>query len=240
MLFEIEERKPKKIPFIERVKPFILSARPKVRTYFGAPQAALGELLSRVGIGACVSPTTKKHFDSYAFYFLDNGAFRCWKMGKPFDEKAFFSLIELSLKAEKQADFLVLPDKVGKGRESLEFSSHYAERLKGTGIPFALALQDGMEEKEVAEFVKTYGVKVLFIGGTTEWKWRTAPEWKRLADRLGVKCHLARVPSARRVIQARKIGVDSVDTTAVLWEERKMIPYLRALSARIGEQPCLL
>ena len=239
MLFEVEERKPERPPFVERIRPLVLSACPKVKTYFGAPQKALGELLALVGIGACVSPTTKKHFDSYAFYFLDNGAFRCWKKGVPFDEKVFFDLIDLSLKAKKQADFLVLPDKVGEGRKSLEFSSYYAEKLKGISVPFALALQDGMEEKEVADFVRTYGVKVLFIGGTTEWKWRTAPAWKELSERLGVKVHLARVPSAKRVIQARKIGVHSIDTTAVLWEERKVRTYLKALSLQIREHSCL-
>ena len=223
---------PKKASFIERIRPFIEKFKgktPKIKTYFGAPQRSLGELLSQVGIGACVSPTTKKHFDSYAFYFLDNGAFGYWKRGERFKEKPFFNLIEKSLRAKRKADFLVLPDLVGEGKRSLEFSAYYAEKLKGIEIPFALALQDGMEEKEVADFVRTYGVKVLFIGGTTEWKWRTAIKWKELAEKLSVSCHLARVPSARRVRQARKVGVDSIDTTAVLWEERKFIGYIEAL-----------
>jgi hypothetical protein len=162
---------PKKTPFIERIRPFINHYRgktPKVKTYIGAPQKALGELLAEVGIGACVSPTTKKHFDSYAFYFIDNGAFRYWLRREPFYEKPFFNLIEKSLKASKQADFLVLPDLIGRGRESLEFSSTYAEKLKGVGIPFALALQDGVEEEEVEEFVRAYGVRVLFVGGNYE------------------------------------------------------------------------
>jgi hypothetical protein len=160
-----------KKPFAERVKLFLKEfqgKKPLVRTYLGAPQKALGELLTQVGIGACVSPATKKHFDSYLFYFLDNGAFGCWIRGEEFDTAPFLSLVEKSLKAQKKADFLVLPDLIGRGKKSLEFSALWAERLDGIEIPFALALQDGVEEEEVEEFVRAYGVRVLFVGGNYE------------------------------------------------------------------------
>jgi len=233
-LFEMEEfnRKREKASFVERIKPFIKAyqrKRPKVKTYFGAPQKALGELLAEIGIGACISPSTKKHFDSYAFYFIDNGAFGYWIKGKEFNPTPFLNLVEKSLRANKKADFLVLPDLIGKGKESLEFSSKWAEELKGVGIPFALALQDGMEEVEVEEFVRVHDIKVLFVGGTTKWKWKTAPKWVKLAKKLGIKCHIGRVPSVKRVYQARKVGAHSIDTTAVLWEERKFRNYLQAL-----------
>lgn len=222
----------KKAPFIERIKPLIERFKgktPKIKTYFGAPQRALGELLAEIGIGACVSPTTKKHFDSYLFYFLDNGAFKYWLKGEPFKERPFFNLIEKSLKSGKRADFLVLPDLIGRGKESLEFSASYAEKLKGIEIPFALALQDGMEEGEVRDFVSCYCVEVLFVGGTTRWKWETAPKWVRLAEELGIKCHIGRVPSVKRIYQARKLGAHSIDSTAPLWEERKFIGYIEAV-----------
>ena len=245
MLFDVEvyrQEKRVKVPFVERIRPFLEGANPKIKCYFGAPQRTLGRLLAKAGIGACVSPTTKKHFDSYGFYFLDNGAFRYWIRGEEFKDGPFFSLVEASLKAEKRADFLVLPDLIGQGLKSLEFSSLYAEKLKGTGIPFALALQDGMEKdtSAVADFVREYGVKVLFVGGTTEWKWRTAPFWNALAKELSISCHVGRVPSAKRVYQARRMEVDSIDTTAVLWEERKMVSYLRALSVDLVGVPLLV
>jgi len=229
-------------PFVERIKPFLnefQGKRPFVRTYLGAPQKALGELLAQVGIGACVSPATKKHFDSYLFYFLDNGAFGCWLRKEPFNPVPFLSLVEKSLKASKKADFLVLPDLIGKGKESLEFSALWAERLDGIEIPFALALQDGMEEVEVEEFVRVYGVKVLFVGGTTEWKWRTAEKWVKLAERLGIKCHVGRVPSAKRVYQARIVGAHSIDTTAALWVESKFKNYIRVLFRELPVQKSL-
>jgi len=243
-LFEMEEfnRKREKASFIERIKLLIKTyqgKRPKVKTYFGAPQKALGELLAEIGIGACVSPSTKKHFDSYAFYFLDNGAFGYWIKGKEFNPTPFLNLVEKSLRANKKADFLVLPDLIGRGKESLEFSSKWTEELKGVGIPFALALQDGMEEVEVEEFVIAYGVRVLFVGGTTPWKWRTAPRWVKLAERLGIECHIGRVPSAKRVYQARMAGAHSIDTTAVLWEESKFRNYIRALFKELPVQESL-
>lgn len=225
--------------FVKRIRPFILKNSPKIRTYVGAPTKTLGELLSLIGVGACVSPTTKKHFDSYAFYFLDNGAFMYWKRGESFKEKPFLNLVEKSLKARKRADFLVLPDLVGKGKESLEFSASYAERLKGVDIPLALALQDGMEEKDVEEFVKSYRVKVLFVGGTTEWKWRTVRKWIKLSRRLGLTCHVARVPSVKTVMAARRAGADSIDSTAPLWSEKKMIRFLEAVSRPIVAQGVL-
>jgi len=231
-----------KKPFAERVKLFLKEfqgKKPLVRTYLGAPQKALGELLAQVGIGACVSPATKKHFDSYLFYFLDNGAFGCWIRGEEFDTAPFLSLVEKSLKAQKKADFLVLPDLIGRGKKSLEFSALWAEKLDGIEIPFALALQDGMEEVEVEEFVRAHGVKVLFVGGTTEWKWRTAEKWVKLAERLGIKCHVGRVPSAKRVYQARIVGAHSIDTTAALWVESKFKNYIRALFRELPVQKSL-
>ena len=243
MLFTISESSPSKVPFIERLKPLIKTyqgKKPKVKTYLGAPQKALGELLAEVGIGACVSPSTKKHFDSYAFYFLDNGAFGYWIKGKKFNSIPFLNLVEKSLKAQKKADFLVLPDLIGKGKESLEFSSMWAEKLRGVGIPFALALQDGMEEVEVEEFVRAYNVKVLFVGGTTPWKWRTAEKWVNLAERLGIKCHIGRVPSAKRVYQARRAGAHSIDTTQALWKEGKFMNYIEAvMKPSFYQQPTL-
>ena len=97
-MFEVEKLEGRKSKsFADRIKPFLSGMNPPtIKTYFGAPGKKLGELLAKAGIGACVSPTTKKHFDSYAFYFIDNGAFRCWKRGEKFREKPFFNLIELS------------------------------------------------------------------------------------------------------------------------------------------------
>jgi len=201
-----------------------------MKAYLGEPTGKIANEMKDLGIGACISPFTKQNIRRHAFWFLDNGAFTYWKRRQPFSEKAFYKLLN---KAElhKRPDFVILPDLVASP-QSLKFSESWLNRLEREGYRhnWALALQDGMTADDIKAFLRGAPISVLFVGGTIEWKLRTGHKWVELAHEQGIKCHIGRVGSMKRVIWARRIGADSIDSSLPLFSREKLDRFLRALT----------
>jgi hypothetical protein len=145
-------------------------------------------------------------------YALDNGAWTAFQKGEPFDVAAFERAVKL-LGAD--ADWIVLPDIVMGGLESLELSLRWLRKLRRRvalrGRRFLIAVQNGMEEvaKRIARWL---GPSVgIFVGGDTVWKLSTMGAWSRLAHDHGAICHVGRVNTARRIHACEAAGVDSFD-----------------------------
>jgi len=142
-------------------------------------------------------------------YALDNGAWSAHQKGEPFDEAAFVTAVEL---LGRDADFIIVPDIVAGGARSLEFSLTWLPRLEGIA-PLLLAVQDGMMAAEIEPLVGDH--LGLFVGGTTQWKERSLPEWGCVAHRSGAWLHVGRVNSARRIALCAAAGADSFDGSSV-------------------------
>jgi hypothetical protein len=140
-------------------------------------------------------------------YALDNGAWHCFQHQLPFDEAAFLAAYR---KLGMGADFCVLPDIVAGGQRSLEFSLSWFPRLGD--CPNYLAVQDGMEPNDILPIRKIDG---LFVGGTSKWKELTMPMWGSVARLMGIKLHIGRVNSARRIHLCAAAGADSFDGSSV-------------------------
>lgn len=194
-----------------------------MRAYVGKPNGSkmllklwsqgLGQVVARGELPPTCSP-----------WFYDNGAFRDWKAGKPFDEAAFTSDVTLIALAQWKPDFIVLPDVVAGGLKSLHHSLRWVPMLRGAA-PLYLAVQDGMTPADVRPVVPDG----LFVGGSLKWKIRTAPEWVKLAHQAGVPCHVGRCGTARRVAWAKRIGADSIDSSLPLWSSEKLQVFLSAM-----------
>jgi hypothetical protein len=141
-------------------------------------------------------------------YVLDNGAWGCHQRGKPFDAAQFERAVAA---VGEGARWIVLPDIVGGGEASLEFSLKWIERLRH--FPLMLAVQDGMTISDVSDIVGYFGMGI-FVGGTTDWKLSTLPSWGNLAQRHKVRLHVARVNSVRRIRLCAAAGADSFDGTS--------------------------
>lgn len=142
-------------------------------------------------------------------YALDNGAWTAFQKGEPFDVPAFEKAVEWGAAA---ADWLILPDIVGGGIESLRFSMEWAPRLAGL-CPLLLAVQDGMTPADVAPIV---GAQIgIAVGGSTEWKEQSLPAWGALARETGAYLHVLRVNTCRRIDLCRDAGADSFDGSSV-------------------------
>lgn len=143
---------------------------------------------------------------------IDNGAWPAFINKLPFDGNKFIRLADQHGPA---ADWVVIPDKVAAGLESLEFSESWMPKLHGLKL-LLLAVQDGMEPDDVSAFFRRYPRQGfgIFLGGSTEWKLRTMYGWGMVAHALGVYYHVARVNSAKRIKLAQEAGADSIDGTS--------------------------
>lgn len=194
-------------------------------------------LLANEGIGSCVIRGRIDRSPRLTPWFYDNGAYEDWKAQRPFDAAAFEHDVPLCQASAPPPRFAVIPDLVAQGRTSLDFSSAWRKKLPDD-LQWYLALQDGMEGPDVCQFVVDHRVAGIFVGGTLPWKLRTAERWVRLAHDLGLKAHIGRVGTGRRIAWARDIGADSIDSSLPLWSAENAAVFLRTLRQQGLFRPC--
>lgn len=156
-------------------------------------------------IGWLISPDGWRRPPSWMPYALDNGAFGAWSNNRPWDEGAYMALLERA-RAHARPLWAVVPDVVTDKEATLAMWDVWAPRVKETlpGVPLAFAAQDGMTPKDVPA-----DAEVVFIGGSTEWKWRAARGFCEAFKRV----HIARVNSERKLWQCYELGAESCDGT---------------------------
>lgn len=160
-------------------------------------------------------------------WVLDNGAFKLWKSGKPFDGAKFWAVVEQARAFHTRPDFVVCPDVVAGGLESLALSLAWADRIEPTGLKMALVVQDGMSEADVAPHLHRFAV--LFIGGSLEWKLSTLSYWARVARDHGIQVHAGRIGGRKRMLLAKRAGIDSVDSRVPLFSDGNFANFVTAL-----------
>lgn len=143
-------------------------------------------------------------------YAIDNGAWIAHQNKLPFDADAFLELVDRRAGA---ADFVVVPDIVCGGMDSLEFSVSWLSRLRMVRH-LLLPLQDGMEASKVESVLRTWPSLGLFLGGSTEFKLNTMLAWGMVAHAFGRWYHVGRVNTARRIWMCEHAGADSFDGTS--------------------------
>jgi hypothetical protein len=141
----------------------------------------------------------------------DNGAFEDWRHGRPFDDAQFRADL-VAMSSGPAPDFVVLPDIVAGGLDSLALSMRYLAELPRQD--WYLAVQDGMTPEDVPW---ACGIAGIFVGGTLEWKLGAGAAWVAAAHDHGLRCHVGRVGTRRRVAWAKASGADSVDSCLPMW-----------------------
>ena len=143
-------------------------------------------------------------------YGIDNGAWKAFNQGQPFDEIAFRSLLRLR---GEQADFVVIPDLVAEGERSFHYSLTWLSRMAHVSTPL-LAVQDGMTPGSVRAFLASDPRIGIFLGGSTEWKLSQIRDWGVFAAELGRHYHVGRVNTGRRIRLCEEAGALSFDGTS--------------------------
>ena len=142
-------------------------------------------------------------------YAIDSGAWTAHNSGTPFNEPAFVRVVEL-LGAD--ADFIVCPDIVCGGLESLALSLRWLPWVLARTRVALIPAQNGMVPADLAPHL---GPRVgVFVGGDDDFKDGTMLEWSALAHRCGAICHVGRVNCLKRIRLCRAAAVDSADGTS--------------------------
>lgn len=140
-------------------------------------------------------------------FAMDNDAFQTFTSGKEYDFIKWLSFLGDVKSTGRTPLWALVPDVVGNRDKTLEQWDMFNQEVSVTyGWKSALAVQDGMTRDDVLGL--NFQPDVIFVGGTTEWKWGTAHLWCRDFPRV----HVGRVRS-RRLPYCQQIGAESCDGT---------------------------
>mgnify|MGYP003151849368 CR=1 FL=1 len=178
-----------------------------MRIYLGNHSSLeFGYLQGKYGnMGWLLSPKSlpKTKLRSFIPVAFDNDAYSV-KEGEEWNEEAWYSMLSKMEKDKVTPEFVLIPDVVGDKRRTLENFFVYREAVSRRGWPVAMAVQDGMVPQDVP-----CTVDVIFVGGTTSWKWKSLPMWTQAFPRV----HCGRVNSLEKLKLCKELGVESVDGT---------------------------
>jgi hypothetical protein len=160
-------------------------------------------------------------------YFHDNGKFHAEVHQKPWTPNPF----KILMKKYPNYDFVVIPDvpQINPTKDrvigrklallSIRESINYIDKIPG---PAYFAVQDWMMQSDITPLIER--VDGLFVGGSLEWKIKTAFDWSNLAHAYKKKCHVGRVNQYETLRYMHYCGIDSVDgSTASRHDDPKEI-----------------
>ena len=140
-------------------------------------------------------------------YGCDNDRFAAAVKKTPWDEAAYIDMLTKAARMSKLGRpprWILVPDVPFDREGTLIEWERWAPRLKTYGWPLAFAVQDGMTQEDVPA-----DAAVIFVGGSTEWKWATVWDWCANNNRV----HVGRVNSYRLLWNSHDAGAESCDGT---------------------------
>jgi hypothetical protein len=157
-------------------------------------------------IGWLIGPTAmpKTKLRKWMPFALDNDAFSVWTNKTEWNESAWQAMLNKVSRFNADPLWALVPDVVADRDGTLKKWELFSPVITAFGWPRAFAVQDGMTPKDVPR-----NADVVFVGGTTAWKWRTVKIWTSNFLRV----HVGRVNSVERLQLCEEIGVESVDGT---------------------------
>jgi hypothetical protein len=164
-------------------------------------------------------------------YAGDNNRFPCWQKKIEWNESAYRNFLEWCYRAALGGQpplWLLVPDVVADRDGTLREWDKWSSVIENYGFPLAFAVQDGMSVTDVPD-----AASVIFVGGSTEWKWRTARLWCESFPRV----HIGRVNGYKDLLKSQCYGAESVDGTG--WtrgDSRQLAGLERWLEEEAGER----
>jgi len=137
-------------------------------------------------------------------YALDNGAWVSFANQLEWSESRWRNLIDEVERKPFRPLWALVPDVVTDRERTIENWHRYAPVVQRAGISAAFAVQDGMSLEDIP-----YNADVIFVGGSTAWKWRTLESWCAAFPRV----HVGRVNSYQKLIRCWEAGAESTDGT---------------------------
>ncbi len=152
-------------------------------------------------IGHLYSPGAQRGPFPFCEYALDNGVFA---KGNDWTPGPWVKMLDWARLSGQRPLWNLVPDFVADREETLRRWEQYAPVARSYGWPLAFAAQDGMEPSDVPP-----DADVVFVGGSTDWKWNTYRDWCAAFPRV----HIGRVNTYRRLFDCYDAGAESTDGT---------------------------
>jgi hypothetical protein len=176
--------------------------------------------------------------EDFEKWVAENGAYNDFQEKQPFSVARFvrfLAWVAAEIRAGRPPQWIVLPDIVCGGEDSLNLSMNWLRWLRRCaafrGQTFMLCVQNGMDtcKRMLARIKRVIGPKVgIFVGGDSNWKEVTARFWCQLARSVGGLSHVGRVNTARRIEIVGDAGAHSFDGTSVTRFPKTLQPLDRA------------
>lgn len=165
---------------------------------------AAGRWPGKVGLLLGPAYFTKQAIRPWLPYVLDNDAFSAWTNGTEWNHAAWTAMLQRAMLHKHKPSWVLVPDVVTDKAATLANWEKHAPEAATYRWPLAFAAQDGMTPDDVPS-----DAAIVFIGGSTEWKWRSLPTWCANFRRV----HVGRVNNIEKVYHCEDMGVESVDGT---------------------------
>ena len=169
---------------------------PMIHSWAGKPPGKMGWL-----IGPSAMPKTKLR--PWMPFALDNDAFSAWSKKREWDVHMWLTMMGQVKVSGLVPRWALVPDVVADRDGTLEKWEKYSPIAAQFGWDLAFAVQDGMTPADLPDNC------VVFVGGTTDWKWQNLPMWTETGRRV----HVGRVNEINKVLWCEELGVESVDGT---------------------------
>lgn len=147
---------------------------------------------------------------------LDNGVYGAFASGRIWDESPLYAWLDKH--SDKSPEWVVVPDSIGNKHETIKQWKNHAPRIAAYGVKLAMAVQDGMTPEDVPP-----DAEVVFVGGSTQWKWRNLRQWTAAFPRV----HVGRVNTYRLLWMAHEAGAESCDGTGWFRGDQSQLNGLR-------------
>lgn len=134
-------------------------------------------------------------------YACDNDAFAS---GAAWSAPAWRVMLARVRQSAHRPRWILVPDVVCDRQATLRRWARFAPEAAAVDVPLAFAVQDGMKAADVPS-----AAAVVFVGGSTAWKWGTLRVWCREFARV----HVGRVNTVDRLWRCQDAGAESVDGT---------------------------
>jgi hypothetical protein len=182
-------------------------------------------------IGHLFSPGAQRGPFPFCKYALDNGVFA---KGPDWEPAAWIKMLEWAKLSGQSPLWNLVPDSVGDRDATLRKWDEYSPVARRYGWPLAFAVQDGMTHADVPK-----EAAVVFVGGSTEWKWNTYRDWCAAFPHV----HIGRVNTYRRLYDCYDAGAASTDGTGFMRgnqrQKRGLVAFLeetRGLKKRVMQE----
>lgn len=178
-------------------------------------------------IGWLISPNSWKVPPEWMPYALDNGAFGAWSQKTEWDKDAFVELL-YRVVPHRRPLWVAVPDVVADREATIAKWPRWSQLIREiVNVPLAFVVQDGMTPSDVPA-----DADVVFVGGSTEWKWKHLRTWTEKFPRV----HVGRVNTERLLWMSHDAGAESCDGTGWFRGDKTQLDGLKRYLSMSGRK----